>query len=60
MNIEEAIELIQGYEDLTVYDKRLLDMAEAALVDFVNYHSDGPSSSNVERQIKEWSNQNDQ
>jgi len=55
MSIEEAIELIQeqqSKEGLS-YEKVLLDMAEAALVDLINFQSDGPSSQNVEKQIKD-------
>ena len=55
MSIEEAIELIQeqqSKEGLS-YEKVLLDMAEAALVDLINFQSQGPSSQNVEKQIKD-------
>jgi hypothetical protein len=55
MSIEEAIELIQEQQSKEglYYEKVLLIMAEAALVDLVNYWSDGPSSQNVEKQIKD-------
>jgi hypothetical protein len=55
MSIEEAIELIQEQQskDGLSYEKVLLDMAEAALVDLINFQSQGPSSQNVEKQIKD-------
>ena len=56
INIEEAIELIQQLQALecSTYEKSLLDMAEAALVDLVNLNSDGPLSFNVAELIKTW------
>ena len=56
MNIEEAIELIQQLQafECSTYEKSLLDMAEAALVDLVNLNSDGPLSFNVAELIKTW------
>ena len=56
MNIEEAIELIQQLQsfECSTYEKSLLDMAEAALVDLVNLNSDGPASFNVAELIKTW------
>jgi hypothetical protein len=55
MSIEEAIELIQEQQskDGLSYEEVLLDMAEAALADLVNYWSDWTISNNVEQQIKD-------
>jgi len=56
MNIEQAIESIQELQkkDGSKYEQDLLGMAEAALVDLVNYYSDGPQSFNTEIMIKEF------
>jgi FlaA1/EpsC-like NDP-sugar epimerase len=55
MSIEEAIELVQKLQsckNMVTYEQYLLDMAEAALVDLLNYQGDGPRSKNVEREVK--------
>lgn len=55
MNIEQAIELIQELQgkDGSKFEYDLLSMAEAALVDLVNYWGDGPQSFNTEIMITE-------
>jgi hypothetical protein len=58
ISIEDAIELVQKLQTFknVTYEQYLLDMAEAALVDLLNYQGEGPRSMNVEREVKNiWS-----